>query len=69
MTVEWEEGFEISVRIEGEEVIVSANKAGLLSLARQFVALAEQEPGGHIHYDCHNSLEEGSAELVVERTP
>jgi len=29
------------------------------------VALAEGEPGDHIHYDEHNSLEEGSAEFVV----
>ena len=30
-------------------------------------ALAEAAPGSHIHYDAYNSLESGSAELIVER--
>lgn len=63
----WEDGFEIAVRIEDGQVVVSANKAGLRSLARQLTALAESEPGAHIHLDQYNSLEDGSVELVIER--
>ena len=37
------------------------------NLAQQFIALAEGMPGDHIHYDEHNSLEEGSSEMIVER--
>ena len=29
--------------------------------------LADGVPGDHIHYDEHNSLKDGSAELVIER--
>jgi hypothetical protein len=67
MKIEWIEGSEIAVNIYNKEVTVSANKEGLLSLAGQLKALAEGVPGDHIHYDEDNSLEEGSAELVIER--
>ena len=67
MKIEWIEGSEIAVNIYNKEVTVSANKEGLLSLAGQLKALAEGVPGDYIHYDEDNSLEEGSAELVIER--
>lgn len=31
------------------------------------VLLANEETGSHIHYDDANSLENGSAELIIER--
>ena len=37
------------------------------SLARIFADLAEEPPGSHIHLDAYNSLEDGSAELIVEK--
>ncbi len=67
MNVEWEDGSEIRVSVMNGEVLISANKEGLLSLAKQFTALAEEESASHIHYDEYNSLEEGSTELIVER--
>ena len=69
MQIEWVDGFEIRVRVVGGETTISANREGLLSLARQLAALAEAAPGDHIHYDDSNSLEEGSAELIVEQIP
>ena len=68
MITRWEDGFEISASVCEGEVTISANREGLLSLARQLRALAEGVPGDHIHYDVYNSLEEGSAEMTVERT-
>jgi hypothetical protein len=69
MNIEWVEGFEINVKVdESGAVVISANREGLLSLAQQFTALAENLPGDHIHYDQDNSLEEGSTELIVEKT-
>ncbi|MBE6128672.1 MAG: hypothetical protein E7185_05300 [Erysipelotrichaceae bacterium] len=65
MRIEWIEGFEIRVTSEHKETVITANREGLLSLARQLTALAGQPPGSHIHYDQHNSLEEGSSELIV----
>lgn len=67
MKVEWVEGFEIKAAAENGEIVISANREGLLSLAKQLTALAEGAPGDHIHYDESNSLEEGSAELIIER--
>ena len=61
------DGYEIKVAVVNNEVVISANKEGMLSLAKQLAALAEGAPGDHIHYDEHNSLEDGSAELIIER--
>ena len=68
MELHWEDSFTIKVRIEQDSsVVISANEDGLRSLASQLIMLAEGEAGDHIHYDEWNSLEEGSAELIVEK--
>ena len=68
MDIPWENGFEIRVRIQDGAALISANREGLRSLALQLLALAEEAPGAHIHLDAYNSLEEGSRELILERT-
>ncbi|MBR3439649.1 MAG: hypothetical protein IKH13_09140 [Clostridia bacterium] len=68
MDIQWIEGFCIKVEISGDEVTVSANREGLLSLAEQLTALADETSGSHIHYDGFNSLEEGSAGMIIEKT-
>ena len=73
MNIEWNDGFEIRVKIDHikdgqDEVVISANREGLLSLAKQLTALSEEPSGSHIHYGDYNSLEEGSPELIIERT-
>ena len=45
----------------------SANREGLISLANILVDLAKEGPGAHVHLDENNSLEDGSAELIIER--
>ena len=67
MEVKWVDGFEIRVTVDNGAAVISANKEGLLSLARQLESLADGQPGDHIHYDELTSLEEGSAELIIER--
>ncbi|MBR5170256.1 MAG: hypothetical protein IKW85_06775 [Muribaculaceae bacterium] len=67
MEIEWEDGFTIKVRVDDDTVVISANKEGLLSLARQITALADVEAGGHIHYDEYNSLEDGSSGMIIEK--
>ena len=69
MEIEWAEGFEIRAVAENGEIVISANREGLLSLAKQLTVLAEGVPGDHIHYDVYNSLEEGSADMIIERIP
>lgn len=67
MKIEWVDGFTIKTEASDGEFVISANKEGMLSLAKQLTALAEGEIGDHIHYDENNSLENGSAELIIER--
>lgn len=69
MYFRWEPGFEISVTVEEDgAVLVSANRAGLVSLANHLATLAQGEHTDHFHLDEYNSLEEGSAELIVALT-
>lgn len=67
MIIEWVDGFEIRATVKDNIIVISANREGLLSLAKHLTALADGEPGDHIHYDEHNSLEDGSVEMIVER--
>lgn len=67
MKIEWVDGFEIRVKVDNEAVVIAANREGMLSLAKQLTALAEAVPGQHIHYDEDNSLEDGSAEMIIVR--
>lgn len=69
ITYSWENEFEISTKYGDNIFTISANKAGLISLAKQLITLAEspEEVEVHLHYDDLNSLEDGSIEFVVER--
>ena len=67
MKINWEDGFEISAAARDNEVTISANREGMVSLANILLALAEERPGAHIHLDQHNSLEDGSCELILQR--
>ena len=68
MTLNWEDGFRIAVRIENGTVVISANQAGLQSLSNHCLSLMREQSGGHFHLGPYNSLEDGSAELIVEKT-
>ncbi|MBQ4451347.1 MAG: hypothetical protein II912_03125 [Clostridia bacterium] len=68
MDIHWEPGAEISVRTEENTVLISANAPGLISLAGILKTLAKGKMGDHVHLDRYNSLEEGSAELILEKT-
>ena len=68
MEVKWVEGYEIRVTIDNGAAVIKANREGLLSLATQLVMMATEASGTHIHYDDHNSLEEGSAEMIIEKS-
>ena len=68
MDLRWENDTIIVVSSQDNMVVLSANKAGLLSLAHHLTALSEDNsPGVHIHLDEYNGLEDGSVELVIER--
>jgi hypothetical protein len=65
----WEDGYVISAKIDNETIIITANHAGLVSLARLLLTLADERApaGSHWHLDDSNSLEEGSCELVIDK--
>ena len=69
MEFKWEDGFTIATRIDVDgTIVISANAAGLRSLANHFMALADEEsPHSHFHLDKYNSLEDNSVELIVEK--
>ncbi|MBQ8957908.1 MAG: hypothetical protein IJ057_05335 [Bacteroidales bacterium] len=68
MEFKWENSFAIATRIENGAIVVSANAAGVRSLANRFLALADEGArGAHFHLDEFNSLEEDSTELIVEK--
>lgn len=70
MTFHWIDGFTVNVALDGNTVIISANKEGLLSLANHLKTLAEEPvPQAHFHLDEYNSLEDDSVELIVEKLP
>lgn len=66
---DWEAGFEIRVIVENNEIKISANKEGLISLAKHLLVLAQDTvpTGYHLHLDEYNSLEEGSAAIIIEK--
>jgi len=69
LSIHWEDGFEITTKTGKNEILISANKAGLISLAMQLLTLAQDDvpTGNHFHLDEHNSLESGSIALVIEK--
>lgn len=69
LTITWEKSFEIKTEIKDNVMIISANQAGLISLAKLLLTLAQDETpiGSHFHLDEHNSLNEKSLELIIEK--
>lgn len=66
---QWENGLDIDVKLADKCVCIAANREGLISLANHLLNLAQEEvPAGyHIHLDEHNSLSDGSFELIVQK--
>lgn len=65
----WTEDFNISTSVAQGTIKIVLNKEGLLSMANHLLNLAQDEiPSGyHLHLDEHNSLTEGSVELIIEK--
>ena len=69
----WQYYYGIKVEItDDKEVIISANKDGLISLATHLLTLAQDSippTDGHFHLTEYDALEEGSSELIVQKMP
>lgn len=69
MKINWIEGFCIKIDANENEVVISANKEGLLSLAEICNTLASSDiKGEHVHLDQYNSLEDDSVELIISKS-
>jgi hypothetical protein len=68
LSYEWDEGFEIAVRVEAGEVVISANQAGLTSLARHLLTLAQTAApdGSHLHLTAGQEID-SPLDLILER--
>lgn len=67
MHIRWEDGFEIRAIVREGEITLSANREGMISLANILLELAGEKSGTHVHLDEHNSLEDGSHDLIIEK--
>lgn len=70
LILDWVNGFEIKSNVSEDGMVIKANKEGLLSLANHLTNLAQADvpPGTHIHLDSLNSLEDGSDNIIIEKT-
>jgi len=68
LTLEWDDGFSIELNTSGTEVLLAANRAGLVSLARHLLVLAQDDvPAGlHLHLTAGQELD-SSVDLIRER--
>jgi len=65
----WEFDFQIKAEQSNGEILISANRAGLVSIAIQLLTLAQEAVpvGHHYHFDEGNSLERGSPSLIIQK--
>lgn len=68
ITLHWEPGARIGAAESHRAVAIRADRAGLVSLARHLLTLAQEgvPRGFHLHLDDSNGLEAGSVELIFE---
>ncbi|MGW6284019.1 Imm32 family immunity protein [Streptomyces sp. NPDC055107] len=64
----WDDDFEIELTVSSTEVAIKANRAGLTSLARHLLTLAQEgvREGSHIHLTADQEIE-SETDLIFER--
>jgi hypothetical protein len=65
----WEPGSIIECKVTKGTINLIANDAGLVSLARHLLTLAQESiPSGiHLHLDDSNGLDSSDCELIIEK--
>jgi len=69
--IRWQADCVVRVSLSHGAMLIQANGPGLVSLGHHLLTLAQSEvpAGSHIHYDDFmGDLEEGSCELIIEKT-
>ena len=70
LDVIWEKSAKYSININANNVVLSANKNGLISFAKQmlYMAYSELPKGSHVHYDdFFTKIETNDFELIIEK--
>jgi hypothetical protein len=69
LVFDWDDGYHILVDRTASEVAIRANAAGLISLARHCLTLAQKSvpAGSHIHLTDSVELEGGSGDLIIDK--
>lgn len=64
---DWEDGFIINVSVDSSEVVMRANRSGLISLARHLLTLAQAEvtAGAHVHLTAGQEID-GDYDLILQ---
>lgn len=62
--------FRSKTEVDNDCIVFRANKEGLISLAQQFLLLAQGivPAGYHLHYDRYGGLEDSPKELIISKT-
>lgn len=65
-----ETGLEITLQADSlsREIILSANRAGLILLALDCMKLTLSSKGGHFHFDESSNLTSTNASLIIQRS-
>ncbi|MEV6674205.1 hypothetical protein [Streptomyces sp. NPDC051162] len=64
----WDDDFEIQLTVSSTDVVIKANRAGLTSLARHLLTLAQEgvREGSHVHLTAEQEIE-SDHDLILER--
>ena len=67
--VVWENGSKYAINIVDNNVVISANKGALVSMAKQMLYMAYNDipEGSHVHYDSFFTKINEEYELVIEK--
>ncbi len=70
LDVIWETNSKYVIRVQNNDVVISANKSGLISLAKQMLYMAHNNlpTGSHVHYDSFfTKMNNECFELIIEK--
>ena len=70
LDVIWENDAKYSISVNDNNVVVSANKSGLISFAKQMLYMAYNDlhKGSHVHYDdFFTKIKTNDFELIIEK--
>lgn len=70
LDVIWETDSKYAISIKNNNVVISANKSGLVSLAKQMLYMAYNNlpRGSHVHYDSFfTGINDNDFQLIIEK--